>query len=69
MLEDVGIHLVSTGGGLTRATFDLLKSAVENLVSNRTFGYLDNAMSETDTNGLLDWDESLVKTLEVIVRI
>ncbi|MDB3935701.1 isocitrate lyase/phosphoenolpyruvate mutase family protein [Granulosicoccus sp.] len=61
MLEDVGIRRVSTGGGLTRATFGLLKSAVEDLVSNGTFGYLDNAMSETEINGLLDGDESLVK--------
>ena len=61
MLEDVGIRRVSTGGGLTRATFGLLKSAVEDLVANGTFEYLDNALSETEVNGLLDGDGSLVK--------
>lgn len=65
MLEDVGIRRISTGGGLTRATFGLLKSAIEELVSNGSFSYLDNALSETEVNHLLDGDNSLLqKTLD-----
>lgn len=54
MLEDVGVRRVSTGGGLTRATFGLLKDAVEDLVFNGMFSYLSNALSETEVNDLLN---------------
>lgn len=54
MLEDVGIRRVSTGGGLTRATFGLLSDSVKQLVSDGTFGYLDSALSEADVNQILD---------------
>ncbi len=57
MLEDVGIRRVSTGGGLTRASFGLLKTAVEDLVASGEFSYLDKALSETEVNRLLKQDD------------
>ncbi len=53
MLEDVGIKRVSTGGGLTRATFGLLRNAGEAILQNGNFDYLDTALSETQVNQIL----------------
>ncbi|MFK7997890.1 MAG: isocitrate lyase/phosphoenolpyruvate mutase family protein [Granulosicoccus sp.] len=61
MLEDVGIRRVSTGGGLTRATFGFLQDAAEELVSKGTFSYLNGALSETAVNRVFDWDVDSLK--------
>ena len=53
MLEDIGIVRVSTGGGLTRATFRLVQDAAEEILSTGTFGYLSGALSESQINQLL----------------
>ncbi len=60
MLEDVGIRRVSTGGGLTRATFGLLQNAVTEMVTNGNFTYLHDALSETEINQL--FEESILLT-------
>lgn len=54
MLEDAGIRRVSTGGGLTRATFGLLASAVSDIVTKGEFGYLDGSLSEAKINQVLN---------------
>ncbi len=54
MLEDIGIRRVSTGGGLTRATFGLLKKAVADVIEQGCFDYLDGALSEADVNFSID---------------
>ena len=54
MLEDIGIRRISTGGGLTRATFGLLQSAINEIVEKGSFGYLDGALSEAQINTLFD---------------
>ncbi len=53
MLEDVGIKRVSTGGGLARATFGLLKAASEAMLQDGSFDYLNDALSETQVNQIL----------------
>lgn len=53
MLEDVGIRRVSTGGGLTRATFALLENAASEILNKGTFSYLDHALSEPEVNQIL----------------
>ncbi|NKB75669.1 MAG: isocitrate lyase/phosphoenolpyruvate mutase family protein [Gammaproteobacteria bacterium] len=53
MLEDLGVRRVSTGGGLARATFGLLKTASEAILQGGSFDYLDNALSETQVNQIL----------------
>ena len=52
MLEDIGIRRVSTGGGLTRATFALLKQAGEEILKDGRFDYLDRALSEAEIHEL-----------------
>jgi 2-methylisocitrate lyase-like PEP mutase family enzyme len=54
MLEDIGIRRVSTGGGLARATFALLDNAANEILNNGTFGYLNDALSESVVNQVLD---------------
>jgi len=54
MLEDIGIRRISTGGGLARAAFGLLNTAVAELAASGSFEYLDAAMSEESINRLLD---------------
>ena len=54
MLEDAGIKRVSTGGGLTRATFGLLQNAGEAILQNGSFDYLETALSEKQVNQILD---------------
>lgn len=56
MLEDIGIRRVSTGGGLARATFALLDKASREIINEGTFGYLDNALTESAVNRVLDRD-------------
>ena len=53
MLEDIGILRVSTGGGLTRATFGLVQEAAEEIIESGNFGYLVNALSEHQVNRIL----------------
>jgi len=53
MLRDAGIRRVSTGGGLTRATFGLVQAAASEILASGTFGYLSNALSESHINQLL----------------
>ncbi len=60
MLEDVGILRVSTGGGLTRATFGLVQQSVNEMMTSGTFGYLSGALSEAQINRLLNHRNSLV---------
>ncbi len=55
MLEDVGIQRVSTGGGLTRATFGLVQEAAKEIMISGKFGYLAGALSETEVNRLLNY--------------
>ena len=54
MLEDIGIRRISTGGGLTRATFGLLQSAMNEIVDKGSFSYLDGALSEAQINKLFE---------------
>ena len=53
MLEEIRIKRVSTGGGLARATFGLLKDASEAILQHGTFGYLDKALSEAQVNQII----------------
>ena len=53
MLEDIGIRRVSTGGGLTRATFGVLQNACNGILSEGRFDYLDGALSELQVNEVL----------------
>ena len=55
MLEDLGIRRVSTGGGLTRATFGLVQEAVKEIMNSGKFSYLANALSESEVNRLLNY--------------
>ncbi len=59
MLENVGIRRVSTGGGLTRATFGLVQQAAKEMMTSGTFDYLFGALSETQLNQILDRKNSL----------
>lgn len=54
LLEDIGIRRISTGGGLTRATFALLNNAAKEILENGTFGYLNDALSESEITKALD---------------
>jgi len=54
MLEDIGISRVSTGGGLTRATFGLLQKSVEKILASGNFDYLVDALSESQVNRILN---------------
>lgn len=54
ILEDVGILRVSTGGGLTRATFSLVQRAAKKIVASGEFDYLAGALSETQINQILN---------------
>ena len=54
MLEDVGILRVSTGGGLTRATFSLVQRAAKQIVASGEFDYLADALSEMQINQILN---------------
>jgi len=53
MLEDIGIRRVSTGGGLTRATFAYLEKAATQIMYDGTFDYLRAAFSEADVHRIL----------------
>ncbi len=54
MLEDVGVRRVSTGGGMTRAVFTMIRDSAQAISDSGTFDYLQRAMSEPDVNKLLD---------------
>ena len=54
MLEDIGIRRVSTGGGITRAIIALTQSIAQELSHDGDFSYLQNTVSESDINLLLD---------------
>jgi len=56
MLEDVGVRRVSTGGGLTRSTFGLMRDAVDEMISKGSFSYLDDALSEAEVINVLQRD-------------
>jgi len=53
MLEDIGIRRISTGGGLTRATFSVIQTAVQEMISTGDFSYLNDVMSESEVNSIL----------------
>lgn len=53
MLANIGVRRVSTGGGLTRATFNLLQDALTEISQTGSFGYLDDAMSEAQINKVI----------------
>ena len=53
MLEDIGVRRVSTGGGLTRATFALLARAGESILKQGQFDYLQGALSESEIHEIL----------------
>ena len=58
MLEDIGIKRVSTGGGLTRATFEFIRTAATDIIENGEFNYLNNAISEAGINNILETTNS-----------
>jgi len=49
-LAETGIRRISTGGGLPRAAFSLVRNAAAEILSSGTFGYLDSAISDPDIN-------------------
>ena len=63
MLEDLGIRRVSTGGGLTRATFSLVQEAAKQIMISGKFDYLADALSETEVNRLLNYKKKLMPAL------
>jgi len=57
MLEDAGIIRVSTGGGLTRAVFSMVEKSAYEIMHSGSFSYLNEAMSESDINNVLQASE------------
>lgn len=50
VLAEIGIRRISTGGGLPRAAFSLVRNAAAEILASGTFGYLDNAISDSNIN-------------------
>jgi len=57
MLEDAGVIRVSTGGGLTRAVFSMIEKSANEIMHSGSFSYLNEAMSESDINTVLQASE------------
>lgn len=54
MLEDAGVIRVSTGGGITRALLGQLQRISNSLSTHGDFSYLNEALSETQINSVLE---------------
>ena len=54
MLEDTGVRRVSTGGGITRAVFSMIKDISKEIEARGTFSYLSSSLSEAEINRVLD---------------
>jgi 2-methylisocitrate lyase-like PEP mutase family enzyme len=50
VLTEIGIRRISTGGGLPRAAFSLIRNAAAEILANGTFDYLENAISDPNIN-------------------
>lgn len=50
VLAEIGIRRISTGGGLPRAAFSLVRNAAAEILTSGTFGYLENAISDSNIN-------------------
>ncbi len=50
VLSELGIRRISTGGGLPRAAFSLIRNAATEILASGTFDYLDNAISDSGIN-------------------
>ena len=50
ILSQLGIRRISTGGGLPRAAFSLIRHAATQILESGTFGYLNSAISDPDIN-------------------
>ena len=50
VLAEIGIRRISTGGGLPRAAFSLIRNAAAEILDSGTFAYLDNAISDSNIN-------------------
>ena len=53
-LSDIGVRRISIGGSLARATFHLIKTAAEEIVSHGTFSYADDQLSGSVLNRMFD---------------
>lgn len=49
-LSALGVRRISTGGGLPRAAFSLVRTAAAEILASGTFDYLDNAISDSNIN-------------------
>ena len=53
-LADAGVRRVSTGGGISRAAFSLIRNAAAKILSDGSFDYLDDAITDPDINRFFD---------------
>jgi 2-methylisocitrate lyase-like PEP mutase family enzyme len=49
-LSAAGVRRISTGGGLPRATFSLVRNAAAEILASGTFDYLESAISDASIN-------------------
>ena len=49
-LAELGVRRISTGGGLPRAAFSLIRNAAAEILSSGSFDYLENAISDSSIN-------------------
>ena len=50
MIEQCGVTRISTGGGIARAAFSAIRAAALEIKTTGRFGYLDQAISDSDIN-------------------
>jgi len=53
LLSELGVRRISTGGGIARAAFSLVRTAAEKILTDGTFEYLENAISDPMINQYL----------------
>ncbi len=58
-LAEIGIRRISTGGGLPRAAFSLIRDAAQEILNDGAFSYLDNAISDPGINEYLGKHNSI----------
>lgn len=52
-LEDLGVRRISIGGSLFRATFGLVRRAVQEMSGDGTFGYADGQLPDRDLSRIM----------------